>query len=105
MVSTERLEEKVKRFSGEFGDEIIGSVRALAEVDVRIKEAMDGIEKLDEELVRKHNGLTDRITDLIGRSAGKYDAVSEDIRADHTDADRDREIRLLAEIRITKSSC
>ena len=80
MDSKERLEREVMRAGGEHGGEIIESVKALAEIDIRIKGILDEIERLDEELVRKHNEIADRINSLIEKSVdGNSDDGAEEL--------------------------
>ena len=62
------LEEKVRQYSEKYGEDIIGSVKALAEIDIRIKGFLDEIERLDDELVRQHNDLADKINSMIKRA-------------------------------------
>ncbi len=95
------IEEQVKKFGGQHAEEIIQSVKTLAEVDVEIKTAMDEIERIDDELFRRHNDLVDRINRLI------KDAFSDSDEAENTFSDQNRtdgncDMKIRAEIRITK---
>ena len=76
MSDAKKLEVEVKRYSGENGEEIIESVRKLAEVDVKIKSQMDEIERIDEDLANKHNELADKINELIDSACEKKDEES-----------------------------
>ena len=71
MGDKERFEERIRKAGGRYADEIIGLVRTLAKVDVRIKDELDEIEKISEGLVRRHNELADRIDGLIRKSVGE----------------------------------
>ena len=77
MQTTERIEEQVRRYGGPYADEIIHAVRELAEVDVGIKKDLDEIERLDGELVRRHNELADRINELVKNAAAETDEEDE----------------------------
>lgn len=78
MGDKKRLEEQIRKVGGRYAEEIIGLVRTLAEVDVRIKDELDEIERVSESLVRRHNELADRIDALVrkavdGDSGGEPD--------------------------------
>ena len=68
MGDKKRLEEQIRKVGGRYAEEIIGLVRALAEVDVRIKDELDEIERVSESLVRRHNELADRIDALVRKA-------------------------------------
>ena len=70
MNATEKLEREVNRVGGEYGTEIIASVKALAEVDIEIKSMLDEIERIDDELIRRHNELADKINSLVILATG-----------------------------------
>ena len=42
-MDTEKLEQQVRKYSGEDGEEILEAVRELAKVDVQIKNSLDEI--------------------------------------------------------------
>ncbi len=80
MADAKKLEVEVRKYAGEDGDEIIESVRKLAEVDLKIKSQMDEIERIDEDLPAKHNELADKINGLIDKvceDQGDSDAEGE----------------------------
>ena len=68
MNQKEIIEERVRKVGGQYAEEIIESVKKLAEIDVSLKNSMDEIERLDDVLVRRHNEISDRINDLIRQS-------------------------------------
>lgn len=61
----EALELEVKKYASEDGDEIIEAIRKLADVDVKIKNAMDEIERIPEGLPEVHDQLADKINGLV----------------------------------------
>ena len=73
MGDKKRPEEQIRKVGGRYAEEIIGLVRTLAEVDVRIKDELDEIERVSESLVRRHNELADRINSLIAKSVDRND--------------------------------
>ena len=76
MSDAKKLEVEVRKYGGENGEEIIESVRKLAEVDVKIKSQMDEIERIDETLANKHNELADRINELLDSACKKDESES-----------------------------
>ncbi len=70
MNAAETWEREVKINGGKYSDEIIESVRALAEVDIEIKQMLDEIERVDDELIRRHNELADKINSLVILATG-----------------------------------
>lgn len=70
MNAAEKWEREVKKTGGKYSDEIIESVRALAEVDIEIKQMLDEIERVDDELIRRHNKLADKINSLVILATG-----------------------------------
>lgn len=77
-MDTEKLEEKVKEIGGESGNEIIDAVRELAKVDVEIKNALDEIERIAEDLPARHNELADKINDLVRKVCEKNEEPAEE---------------------------
>ena len=65
MNTAEKLEREIEKISGERSEEIINAVRSLAEIDSLIKEALDDIEWVDEDLVCRHNELADMINGIV----------------------------------------
>ena len=103
MGTTEIIEEQVKKYGGQHAEEIIQFVKELAEIDVRIKQDMDNIERFDSELISKHDELADRINDLVGKvSNNNSDSNSFDSEADREHDEHDMIIKL--EIRVTRQS-
>lgn len=79
-MDTEKLEQQVRKYSGEDGEEILEAVREIAKVDVEIKHSLEEIERIDDGLPEKHNELADKINDLIKKvveAQGASDAEGE----------------------------
>lgn len=70
----EALELEVKKYASEDGDEIIEAIRKLADVDVKIKNAMDEIERIPEDLPEVHDQLADKINDLVKKVCEKNES-------------------------------
>ncbi len=102
MRAAEKIEEQVKLYGGKYADELIQLVRELAEIDIRIKREMDEVERLDDDLIQRHNELADRINDLVDKSVeeSEEEAVPEDVTPGES-ADHGRERSIKVEIRIT----
>lgn len=83
MNQKEIIEERVRKVGGQYAEEIIESVKKLAEIDVSLKNSMDEIERLDDVLVRRHNEISDRINDLIRQSVDEKSICPEGIPADY----------------------
>ena len=83
MNQKEIIEERVRKVGGQYAEEIIESVKKLAEIDVSLKNSMDEIERLDDVLVRRHNEISDRINDLIRQSVDEKNICPEGIPADY----------------------
>lgn len=64
-MDTEKLEQKVRKYAGEDGEEILEAVRELSAVDVKIKNSLQEIERIEDGLPEKHNKLSDKINGLI----------------------------------------
>lgn len=78
MGDKKRLEEQIRKVGGRYAEEIIGLVKTLAEVDVRIKDELDEIERVSENLVRRHNELADRIDALVRKAVDEDDVGESD---------------------------
>ena len=101
MKTAELLDKEVKRIGGDRGDEIIGALKALAEIDVKLKDSLDEIERLDEEMVKKHNELADRINDLVRQVTGEDGSDDTDETVDSINGSgRDHDIKVKVEIHI-----
>ncbi len=103
MDTKKTIEERVRKYGGEFADEILEAVKALAEVDMKIKETLDEIERLDDELVQRHNELADKINGLVEKSVeANGDAEPEEKLALREEADQKSDMTIKVEIRVTK---
>ena len=103
MGAAKRLEEKVKLYGGQHAEEIILSVRELAEIDVMIKTALDEIESIDDKFVRKHNELADRINDLVRKvSDNNGDSGLNESQADPEPDDQNCDMMINVEIRVER---
>ena len=102
MGAAEMIEEQVKKYGGRYADELIQLVRELAENDIRIKREMDEIERLDGDLIQRHNELADKINELVDKSveASEEDEVTEAVTPGEG-ADHGRDLDIKMEIRIT----
>ena len=78
MGDKKRLEEQIRKVGGRYAEEIIRLVRTLAEVDVRIKDELDEIERVSESLVRRHNELADRIDAMVRKALDEDDSGESD---------------------------
>ena len=67
-MDTKELEKQVKENGGEYSDEIIEKVHKLAEVDLKMKSAMDEIEKLSVTDFHLHNALAGRVNELVTKA-------------------------------------
>ena len=88
-MDTKKLEQEVKKYSGDDGEEIIEAIRKLAAVDVEINNSLDEIERIKDGLPEKHNELADQINDLVKKVCEKKE--EEPSESDDSDAEGDCE--------------
>ena len=105
MNATEKLEREVNKIGGEYGTEIIASVKALAEIDVEIKSMLDEIERIDDELVQRHNELADIINSLIVKAVDNNDAEEAEESPDSQEkGNQECVLKIDMKVRVTKTS-
>ncbi len=99
MNTAENLEREIKKTGGKQADEIIKTVKELAGIDVKIKDAMDEIERIDDDLVRKHNELADRINGIVESIFTETDNDESELSIDQ-EKEQESDLRIRIEMRI-----
>ena len=103
MNAAEKLEREIKKVSGDRSEEIINAVRSLAEIDIEIKAALDEIERIDEDLVRRHNELADRINGIV-ESVAEENGMDEQSATTNNQRKNDTCLMIRVEVQIAKDT-